>query len=194
MLAASQELRRAIEGSGAARVAMTRTGDRFVPLADRVAFARARGAALFVSVHADSAPGARGASVYTLAEQASDAMTAALARRENAADAAGGLRLPPADPEVTRILVSLVRRETKAGSARLARLAVGALDDVSPMLSNPHREAAFAVLKAPDIPSVLVELGFLSHPADEASLRRPQHRARLAEALARAVGGFVTTA
>jgi N-acetylmuramoyl-L-alanine amidase len=194
VLAASQALRRAIEASGTARVAMTRNGDRFVPLAERVAFARARGAALFVSVHADSAPGARGASVYTLAEQASDAMTAALARRENAADAAGGLRLPPADPEVTRILVSLVRRETQAGSARLARLAVGALDDVSPMLSNPHREAAFAVLKAPDIPSVLVELGFLSHPADEAALRRPQHRARLAEALARAIGGYVAQA
>jgi len=191
VLAASQDLRRAIEASGAARVAMTRSTDRFLPLAERVAFARARNAALFVSVHADSAPGARGASVYTLAEQASDAMAAALARRENAADAAGGMRLPPADLEVTRILISLVRRETKAGSARLARLAVGALDDVSPMLPNPHREAAFAVLKAPDIPSVLVELGFLSNPADEAALRRPEHRARLAGALARAVGDFV---
>ena len=143
-------------------------------------FARRREAALFVSLHADSAPGARGASVYTLAETASDAMTEALARRENRADLAGGLRLPSVSPEVQRILISLMRQETRAGSARIARLAVRELGEEVPLLPNTHREAAFVVLKAPEIPSALVELGFLSDPRDEAALRRPDHRARLA--------------
>ncbi|MCS6932334.1 MAG: N-acetylmuramoyl-L-alanine amidase, partial [Acetobacteraceae bacterium] len=193
-LAAAAELRRLLEQGGRVRVAMTRTGDRFVPLADRVAFARSRGAALFVSLHADSAPGARGASVYTLSETASDALSEALARRENAADAAGGLPLPTEDPAVARILISLVQRETQAGSASFARLLVPALERASPMLTQPHRQAAFAVLKAPDVPSVLVELGFLSHPEDEAALRDPRHRARLARAIADAVGAWVARA
>jgi N-acetylmuramoyl-L-alanine amidase len=186
-LAAAAELRRLLERSGRVRVAQTRTGDRFIALADRVAFARNRGAALFVSLHADSAPGARGASVYTLSETASDDLSEALARRENAADAAGGLPLPTEDPAVARILINLVQRETQAGSVGLARLLVPALERASPMLTQPHRQAAFAVLKAPDVPSVLVELGFLSHPEDEAALREPRHRARLAQAIAGAV-------
>jgi N-acetylmuramoyl-L-alanine amidase len=193
-LAAAAELRRRLEQAGRVRVAMTRTGDRFVPLAERVAFARSRGAALFVSLHADSAPGARGASVYTLSETASDELAAALARRENAADAAGGLPLPTEDPAVARILISLVQRETQAGSVGFARLLVPALERASPMLTQPHRQAAFAVLKAPDVPSVLVELGFLSHPEDEAALRDPRHRARLAQAIAEAVGAWAARA
>jgi N-acetylmuramoyl-L-alanine amidase len=193
-LAAALELRRRLEQQGRVRVALTRTGDRFLSLADRVAFARSRGAALFVSLHADSAPGARGASVYTLSETASDELSEALARRENAADAAGGLPLPTDDPAVARILISLVRRETQAGSVGLARLLVPALERVSPMLTQPHRQAAFAVLKAPDVPSVLVELGFLSHPEDEAALGDPRHRARLAQAIADAVGAWAARA
>lgn len=187
VLAAATELRRRLEASGRVRVAMTRTSDRFVALADRVAFARRRGAALFLSIHADSAPGARGASVYTLSETASDELAEALARRENAADAAGGLPLPTEDPAVARILISLVQRETQAGSLAIARHLVPALERASPMLTQPHRQAAFAVLKAPDVPSALVELGFLSHPDDEAALRNPRHRARLARAMADAV-------
>ena len=190
VLAAAAELRRRLEQGGRVRVALTRTGDRFVSLADRVAFARRREAALFLSLHADSAPGARGASVYTLSETASDELSEALARRENAADAAGGLPLPTEDPAVARILISLVQRETQAGSVGFARMLLPALERASPMLSQPHRQAAFAVLKAPDVPSVLVELGFLSHPQDEAALRDPRHRARLAEAIAQAVGAW----
>jgi N-acetylmuramoyl-L-alanine amidase len=191
VLATAHELRRRLEAARICRVAMTRTRDVFVPLADRVEFARRRGAALLLSLHADSAPGARGASVYTLSETASDAMSEALARQENRADLAGGLRLPSVSPEVQRILLSLMRQETKAGSLRLARLAVRELGQEVALLPNPHREAAFVVLKAPEIPSVLVELGFLSDPEDEAALRRPAHRARLAAALARAVQGWI---
>jgi N-acetylmuramoyl-L-alanine amidase len=187
VLAAALELRARLEAARTCRVALTRTRDVFLPLAERVEFARRRDAALFVSLHADSAPGARGASVYTLAETASDAMSEALARRENRADLAGGLRLPSVSPEVQRILISLMRQETRAGSTRLARLAVRELGEEVPLLPNTHREASFVVLKAPEIPSALVELGFLSDPRDEAALRRPEHRARLAAALARAV-------
>ncbi|HEY8609753.1 MAG TPA: N-acetylmuramoyl-L-alanine amidase, partial [Roseomonas sp.] len=168
VLAAAQEMRRRLEAGGRCRVVMTRTRDVFVPLAGRVEFARRNRAALFVSIHADSAPGARGASVYTLSETASDALSAALARRENAADATGGLNLPSVPRDVQRILLSLVRQETRQGSVRLANMTVGALRPRVPLLPNTHRQAAFAVLKSPDIPSMLVEIGFLSSRLDEA--------------------------
>lgn len=187
VLAAALDLKRRLEAARTCRVLLTRSRDVFVPLADRVEVARRREAALFVSLHADSAPGARGASVYTLSETASDAMSAALAQRENRADLAGGLRLPSVSPEVQRILISLMRQETRAGSNRLARLAVRELGEEVQLLPNTHREAAFVVLKAPEIPSALVELGFLSDPRDEAALQRPAHRARLSLALSRAV-------
>lgn len=190
-LAAALETKRRLEAAGRCRVLLTRGRDVFVPLADRIALARRREAALFLSLHADSAPGARGASVYTLSETASDALSAALARRENEADRAGGLRLPSVPPEVGRILLSLMRQETRAGSDRLARLAVSSLRGEVPLLPNAHRRAGFAVLKAPDVPAALVEMGFLSHPADEAALNRPAHRAKLAAALAGAVHGFL---
>ncbi|WP_431282041.1 N-acetylmuramoyl-L-alanine amidase family protein [Humitalea sp. 24SJ18S-53] len=190
-LAAAQELRRQLEGSGRCRVLLTRNRDIFIPLDERVAIARRRQAALFISLHADSAPGARGASVYTLNGNATDAMSAALARRENNADRAGGLNLPPVSPEVARILISLVQAETREGSDRLARMAVTSLGETVPLLPNTHRQAGFAVLKAPDIPSVLVEMGFLSDPRDEAALRRPDHRARVAAALSRGVQAYL---
>ena len=99
-----------------------------------------------------------------------------------------------ASPEVARILASLVRRETRIGSGRLARSLVGSLDQDLPMLPNPERHAGFVVLKAADIPSVLVEMGFMSNPADEAELRRPQHRVRVAEAMKRAVDAYFVAA
>src|SRR6476661_2782579 len=121
-LAAAFELKRKLEAAGRYRVALTRTRDAFIPLDDRVAKAQAHGAALFVSMHADalSDHSVRGASVYTLSDTASDAQTAALARRENSADLAGGAGFN-APPEIARILASLVRRETRVGSIRLAR-------------------------------------------------------------------------
>jgi N-acetylmuramoyl-L-alanine amidase len=193
VLSAALELKKVLEAGGRCRVAMTRTGDRFVALGDRVEFARRRQAALFVSLHADSAPGARGASVYTLGNS-SDALAGALARRENLADRAGGLRLPSVPPEVQAILLSLMRAETRAGSARMAGLVVEELGEDVPLLPNTHRQAGFVVLKAPEIPSVLVEMGFLSNPADEAALRRPDHRAKVARALGRAINGWLVLA
>ncbi|MFC7473088.1 N-acetylmuramoyl-L-alanine amidase [Dankookia sp. GCM10030260] len=191
-LAAALELKRQLEAAGRCRVALTRSRDVFIPLGRRIDLARRREAALFLSLHADSAPGARGASVYTLSETATDSFSAALARRENEADRAGGLRLPSVPPEVQRILLSLMRQETRAGSERLARLAVAALDGEVTLLPNTHRRAGFVVLKAPDVPSALVEMGFLSHPQDEAALNRPAHRARVAAALAATVHGFLS--
>lgn len=192
-LAAAIELKRQLERSGRVRVALTRSRDVFVPLGARIDMARQRDAALFLSLHADSAPGARGASVYTLSETASDSLAAGLARRENLADRAGGLALPSVPPEVQRILLSLMKRETRSGSEKLARLTVQALDGEVTLLPNSHRRAAFVVLKAPDVPAALVEMGFLSHPADEAALNRPQHRMRVATALTEAVLSYLAT-
>jgi N-acetylmuramoyl-L-alanine amidase len=188
----AMELRRQLLAGGRCRVVLTRARDVFVPLARRVQVARDREAALLLSLHADAAPpgqeaGLRGASVYTLSEEASDALAAALARRENLADRAGGLRLPSVSPDVQRILLSLMRRETHSASLRLARETVSALEDDFQMLNQPLRRAGFVVLKAPDVPAALVEAGFLSHPGDEALLNQPAHRARLARALAGAV-------
>ncbi len=195
-LAAAFELKRQLEAGGRYRVALTRTRDVFVPLDDRVAKAQAHGAALFVSMHADalSDQSVRGASVYTLANTASDAQTAALAQRENSADRFAGGSWHNASPEVSRILASLVRQETRVGSGRFSRSLVGSLDQDLPMLPNPERHAGFVVLKAVDIPSVLVEMGFMSNRNDEAELRRPEHRARVAEAMKRAVDGYFAAA
>ena len=186
--AAAQELKRQLEAGGRCRVALTRTRDVFIPLPQRVAIAQGRGAVLFVSMHADALAdhSVRGASVYTSADTASDAQTAALAVRENSADRFGpGLQNLPAD--VAHILASLVRQETKRDSAHMAHAIVGTLQPDIGTLANPARHANFAVLKAPDVPSVLVEMGFMSNPLDEQALRRADHRARVAAALRRAI-------
>jgi N-acetylmuramoyl-L-alanine amidase len=194
-LAAALELKRQLEAEGRYRVVLTRVRDTFIALDERVSKAQEHGASLFVSMHADALADhdVRGASVYTLSNMASDAQTAALAQRENSADRFAGPNFHTS-PEVARILASLVRRETRVGSGRLARDLVGCLDRDVPMLPNPERHAGFVVLKAADIPSVLVEMGFMSNPADEAELRRPQHRTRVAEAIKRAVDTYFATA
>jgi len=188
-LATAFELRKRLQARPGLTVHLTRSADVFVPLAERVRFAQARDADLFVSLHADSAPQpiVRGASVYTLAFEASDELAAALASRENAADQVAQPSFPGVSPEVARILFSLVRRETLNDSAILAGTLVERLGRASPLLAHPHRQAGFVVLKAPDVPSVLVELGFLSNRQDERSLRDASHRARLADALAEAL-------
>ncbi len=190
VLAVAQELKRQLMASRKYRVELTRTRDVFVPLESRVAFAQRKGAALFISMHADAiedGPSVRGASVYTLSGRASDAQSAALARRENRVNRLGGQGFEDYPPEVARILASLVRRETITGSSTIQRQMVSSLDNDLPMLPNPGRHAAFAVLKAPDIPSILVEMGFMSNRQDEAALRRPDHRRRVATAMSRAV-------
>ena len=191
-LATALELKRQLEIDGRYRVALTRTRDVFIPLDDRVERAQRHGASLFVSMHADALlnHSVRGASVYTLSQTASDAQTAALARTENSADRFIGRQWQGTSPEVSRILASLVRQETRTDSGRMARSLVGSLDRDLPMLPNPDRHAGFVVLKAADIPSVLVEMGFMSNPRDEAALRRPDHRRLVAEAMRRAVDGY----
>ncbi|MEA2740756.1 MAG: N-acetylmuramoyl-L-alanine amidase [Acetobacteraceae bacterium] len=193
-LATALELKRQLEAGGRYRVELTRAKDVFIPLDDRVDRAQRHGAALFVSMHADalSDHSVRGASVYTLAQTASDAQTAALARTENSADRFIGRPWQDTSPEVSRILASLVRQETRSGSVRIARNLVGSLDQDLPMLQNPDRHAGFVVLKAADIPSVLVEMGFMSNPRDEAALRRTDHRKLVAEAMHRAVDAYFT--
>ena len=195
-LATAQELQRLLIASGRYRVQLSRVKDVFIRLEDRVAIAQHAEASLFVSMHADSIPDStvRGASVYTLSDSASDSQTAALAQRENAADRFAGPTYRGVTPDVARILASLVRQETRTGSARMARSVVGALDDSLPMLTNPARHASFVVLKAADIPSVLVEMGFMSNPRDEAALRQSSHRVMVAQAMKKAVDAWFASA
>jgi N-acetylmuramoyl-L-alanine amidase len=191
-LATALELKNQLEAGGRYRVELTRARDVFIPLDDRVDRAQRGGAALFVSMHADALTdhSVRGASVYTLAQTASDAQTAALARTENSADRFLGGRWQDSPPEVAHILASLVRQETRTGSVRIARNLVGSLDQDLPMLPNPDRHAGFVVLKAADIPSVLVEMGFMSNSRDEMALRQADHRRLVAQAMRRAVDAY----
>jgi N-acetylmuramoyl-L-alanine amidase len=191
-LAAAMELKRLLESSGKYQVKLTRARDVFIPLEGRVSMAHGARAALFVSMHADALRSAqvRGASVYTLADTASDPQTAELAVRENTADKRGGVPVPGVSPEVARILASLVQEETRIGSARMAHDVVQSLEGDVPVLPNPARHAGFVVLQSADIPSVLVEMGFMSNPQDEAALRRPDHRHKVALAMQRAVEAY----
>ncbi len=191
-IAAALELRRQLLARGRYRVELSRDDDVFIPLEDRVAIAQGRQAALFVSMHADALHDreVRGASVYTSAQDASDTQTASLARTENGADRYGGPHVRAVSPEVQRILASLVRQETRVGSARMARSVVGAFRPRVALLPHPARHAAFVVLKAADIPSVLVEMGFMSNAADEAALRQASHRSVVASAMAQAIDGY----
>jgi N-acetylmuramoyl-L-alanine amidase len=191
-LATARELKRQLEIGGRYRVELTRARDVFIPLDERVGRAQRRGAALFVSMHADALPDrtVRGASVYTLANAPSDAQTAALAQKENSADRFLGNAFHGTSPDVAKILASLVRQETRTGSAWIAHALVQSLDRNLPMLPNASRHAGFQVLKAADIPSVLVEMGFMSNAQDEAALRRDGHRKLVADAMKRAVDGW----
>ncbi len=185
VLAAARDLRAALLERRRYRVAMTRERDVFVPLAERVALAQARRADLFLSIHADALEdrSVRGASVYTLAADASDPIAERLAAAHNR----GGRRRTRADEAAARALIAQVQRETGRRSVQLARLTVQALARETVLLPRPHREAGFVVLKSPDVPSLLIELGFLSNREDEALLRRADHRRRLARAIAEAV-------
>jgi N-acetylmuramoyl-L-alanine amidase len=191
-LAAAHDLKHRLEASGRYRVAMTRATDRFIPLQDRVGLAQDRGADLFVSMHADSVPdhSVRGASVYTLSTDASDRQTAGLAIRENSADRYAGPDFTGVSPAVARILASLVGRETRIGSAHLQQDMVENLAQTVGMLQRPARHAAFVVLQSTEIPSVLVEMGFMSNYQDESALRQQAHRSRITQSMADAVDAW----
>lgn len=175
--------------SGRVRVALTREGDRFLVLQERYGVARKLGANLFISVHADSVGTgtASGASVYTLSEVASDKEAARLAARENKADLIAGVNLADANADVSSILIDLTRRETMNRSADFARLLGREAGDLVPFKPNYHRMASLMVLKAPDLPSILFETGYISNPVDAAFIDSPDGRRRIAEGVRRAV-------
>lgn len=192
VLAAAKTLARRLEQTGRYKVVLTRDRDVFIRLRDRIAIARKAGADLFMSLHADSIDdrSLRGLSVYTLSETASDDEAAQLAATENKVDIIAGIDLSDQAPEVTDILIDLAQRRTKNLSARLASYVVEEMSNVTPLLKRPHRFAGFAVLKAPDVPAVLVELGFLSNPTDHKNLHSAAFRDRVAEGLARSIDNY----
>lgn len=191
-LAAARDIKAYLENTGRFNVYLTRDRDVFIRLRDRFEIAREKNADLFISVHADTIRdhGIRGLSVYTLSERASDREAAELAERENKADLIAGIDLTHESAEVTNILIDLAQRETMNRSAQLASLFVANLGKSVKVLRNPHRFAGFAVLKAPDVPSLLMELGFLSNRDDERALKSKSHRNKIAAAVAAAVDAY----
>jgi N-acetylmuramoyl-L-alanine amidase len=194
VLALARDVKEELDKGGKVNAMLTRDRDIFIPLRERVAIARSANADLFMSLHADTVNDSdiHGLSVYTLSQNASDAEAQGLADKENKADIVAGIDLSNESPEVTNILIDLVQRESMNHSAAFAhQLITEVSHDTHQLLQNTHRFAGFAVLKAPDIPSVLVESGYLSNEHDEQMLRRPEYRAKLAAALARAIEGFL---
>jgi N-acetylmuramoyl-L-alanine amidase len=193
----AKRLRGRIEKSGKYRVLMTRTDDTYIPLGERVRMARNAGAALFVSIHADSLPhrqgDARGATVYTLSDKASDAQAAQVAEQENRADVIAGVDLKTEPDDVAGILIDLAQRETKTFSAQFAHKLVGEMKGVARLHKSPVKSAGFRVLRAPDVPSVLVELGYVSNRHDLQSLMSDTWRDRTAESIAKAIDGYLST-
>lgn len=185
-LSIAKRVRDALEKTGRYDVILTRDDDRFIKLYARVAFARENRGDLFVSIHADSIgkKDVRGVSIYTLSNTASDAQTAKLAARENKADLIAGVDLSVEDPEVANILLDLVRRDTMNQSKFLANTLVSSFKSNGlRLLERPHRYAGFAVLKSPDIPSVLIESGFVSNPQEAKLLTRRDHQEDIAESI-----------
>lgn len=194
VLAVARDIRRLLEASGRVRVVMTRNSDEFLRLRERVTIARQARATLFLSIHADSMPRpeVRGLSLYTLSDTASDAEAAALAQRENQSDRVAGLNLANERAEVASILVDLVQRDTRNRSVLLAETLLAELgQEVALLPERPHRMAGFAVLRAPDVPSVLVELGYLTNREDELLLGQSRHRMRLARGIVRAIERYL---
>ena len=188
-LALARAIRDELARFGRVRVALTRDDDSYLVLQDRYQIARRLGADLFVSIHADAAPlndQAHGATVYTLSEVASDREAAQLAQRENESDRIAGVRLSP-DPNVNLVLIDLAQRESMNVSADFARLLHREASPFFPFRPQWHRFAAFVVLKAPDIPSVLFESGYLTNETDAAFIQSPQGQRRIADGMRRAI-------
>ena len=188
-LAIARAIRDELLESGRVRVALTRSDDRFLVLAERREIARALHADLFISVHCDSAPnaGARGASIYTLSETSSDRVSAALAARENKADVINGVDLSGASDDVSSILIDLAQRETMNTSSAFASLLQRELAPTIGLKSTFHKYAGLMVLKAPDVPSVLLETGYISNDDDLALLTSAGYRHKLAVGVRRAI-------
>ena len=189
-LAAALQLKQELERSGRYRVRLTREADAYVGLYRRVAIARQAGADLFISLHADAGadPATRGASVYTLSEQGAGRAVREFTRGENWQRS---LNLPGRDPSVDRILLDMTQRATQNRSATLARTLLGELEDADhPLLRRSHRDAGLAVLLAPDVPAVLLEMGFITNPEDERLLNDSRARRRLMRAVAEGIDRY----
>ena len=190
-------LRDQLEKTGKYRVVMTRTDDTFVALSERVQLARQRQAALFISIHADALRrvegDAQGATIYTLSDNASDAEAARLAEAENRADVIAGIDLSHEPGDVADILIDLAQRETRTFSMHFAKTLVAELKNVARMHKHPLKSAGFKVLRAPDVPSVLVELGYVSNKEDLKQLMSGAWRARTTRSIVQAVETFFST-
>ncbi|MCI0599312.1 MAG: N-acetylmuramoyl-L-alanine amidase [Beijerinckiaceae bacterium] len=185
-----------LEADGRFKIVMTREADSFIPLSERVRMARDGNAALFVSIHADTmseAAEVSGATVYTLSDRASDAEAARLAEKENQSDAAAGLDTTDDGGDVSGILFDLTRRETRAYSHMFARTLVNYWRVVGKLNKNPRRSAGFRVLRAPDVPSILLELGYLSNDTDSHALNSAQWREKAAGQVAEAIVAFFSS-
>ncbi len=191
-LAFARKLQELLIATGRFDVALSRDGDRFVLLEQRVQLARDNKADLFISIHADTFedPAIRGASVYTRDEQATDVLDKVLAEQENKVDLLAGYELPEAEPAVVNILVDLMRREMRRQSFIAASFIVDQLKPSVRVRRFPLRRADFFVLQSPDVPSILLELGFLSNAADTENLISPRWRDRAAEAVARGIAQY----
>lgn len=189
VLAYGLALRDTLEKTGRYKVMMTRSDDTFVSLEGRVKIAHANKADLFIAIHADTVTGqeARGTTVYTVSDKATDAEAEALAQKENRADIIAGIDLGTANKQVADILINLAQRESKNQAMYFSKKAVSELEQVTAMTGKPIRSAAFVVLKAPDVPSVLIELGYLSSKQDEKLLLSPEWHARMATAMTNAI-------
>ena len=197
VLAFAKRLRDSLEQSGKYRVLMTRTDDTFVALPDRVQIARQAGAALFISIHADflsrKEGDAEGATVYTLSDTPSDPQAARVAAVENRADVIAGVNLKDEPDDVAGILLDLAQRETKTFSVQFADKLVADLKTVTHLNKDPVRSAGFRVLRAPDVPSVLIELGYVSNKQDLQSLNSESWRDRTADSIVSAVNDYFAT-
>ena len=192
-LAAALELARQLRATGVVEPALSRDDDRYLRLRERIQLARSREADVFISLHADAAPSekAYGLSIFTLSDTASDKEAALLARKENQADLIGGPDLAVEDPQAADELLRMFQRESMNQSTYLASAILNQIGDLPGGTKRGHRFAGFAVLKAPDIPSVLVEMGFVTNRRDESNLKKETYRRKVVERLARAIIAYL---
>jgi len=193
VLGFARTLAEKIEATGRYKAVLTRDGDSFISLSERIGIAHQNNAALFISIHADTLPdpfGVRGATIYTLSDTASDAAAARYAEKENRADLIAGVDLSTEPDDVADILIDLTRRETRSFSNHFAKVLIDEFKTAATLNKNPHRSAGFKVLRAPDIPSVLLELGYLSNSQDTRLLLSDEWRSHAADAVLVAINGF----
>ena len=192
-LAAALELARQLRATGVVEPVLSRDDDRYLRLRERIQLARSREADVFISLHADAAPSAKayGLSIFTLSDTASDKEAALLAKKENQADLIGGPDLAVEDPQAADELLRMFQRESMNQSTYLASAILNQIGDLPGGTKRGHRFAGFAVLKAPDMPSVLVEMGFVTNRRDESNLKKESYRRKVVERLARAIIAFL---